>query len=99
MAVVDNSDIHHGHYEWVACVIFCAVTPAFLLARFYSRLVSKQLGSDDWAALGAWVSAMTDASILVKKLETNLPSSRYSQCHAIFKLSLVSDLESLSTRS
>jgi hypothetical protein len=56
MAVVDNSDINHGHYEWVACVVFCAVTPVFLLARFYSRIVSKQLGSDDWAAVGAWAS-------------------------------------------
>lgn len=59
MAVVDNSDLNHGHYEWVACVVFCAITPVFLFLRFYSRLESKQLGSDDWAALGAWMFAFS----------------------------------------
>lgn len=52
----DTSDINHGNYERIACLVFCAITPAFLFVRFCSRIVSKQLGSDDWAALGACVS-------------------------------------------
>ena len=55
MVVVDNSDIHHGDFEKIACIVFFCITPLFLLARFWSRIISKQLGNDDWAALGAFV--------------------------------------------
>lgn len=54
--VVDNSDIGHGDFERIACIVFLTITPLFLIARFLSRILSKQLGSDDWAALAAFVS-------------------------------------------
>tara|TARA_R110002060_G_scaffold22159_1_gene30044 strand:+ start:714 stop:944 length:231 start_codon:yes stop_codon:yes gene_type:complete len=54
--VVDNSDLHHGDFEKRAVIIFLCLTPTFLLARFVSRITSKQLGKDDWAALAAFVS-------------------------------------------
>lgn len=53
--VVDNSDIHHGDFERTACIVFLCITPIFLMARFLSRILSKQLGNDDWAALAAFV--------------------------------------------
>lgn len=56
MAVVDNSDLHHGDFERIACIVFISITPTFLIARFVSRMTSKQVGVDDWAALGAFVS-------------------------------------------
>jgi len=55
--VVDNSDLHHGDFERTACIVFLCVTPIFLIARFASRILSKQIGIDDWAALAAFVSA------------------------------------------
>jgi hypothetical protein len=55
-AVIDNSDVGAGTFEQNACIIFCAIVPVFIVARFYSRIIAKQLGIDDWAALGAFVS-------------------------------------------
>jgi hypothetical protein len=52
------SDLHHGDYERKACLAFVSITPVFIIIRFMSRILSKQLGSDDWAALTAWVSDM-----------------------------------------
>lgn len=52
----DTSDLQHGNYERVTCLVFVALTPTFLFTRFWSRLLSKQVGSDDWAALAAGVS-------------------------------------------
>lgn len=52
---IDNSDIHHGDFEKIACIVFISVTPAFLIARFASRILAKQVGNDDWAALAAFV--------------------------------------------
>lgn len=54
--VVDNSDLGHGDYERIACIVFLCVTPTFLIARFLSRITSKQVGIDDWSALAAFVS-------------------------------------------
>lgn len=54
--VVDNSDLNHGDFEKRAVIIFLCLTPTFILARFVSRITSKQLGKDDWAALAAFVS-------------------------------------------
>jgi hypothetical protein len=51
-----HSDLHHGDYERKACLAFVSITPVFIIIRFMSRILSKQLGSDDWAALTAWVS-------------------------------------------
>lgn len=59
----DTSDINHGNYERVACLIFVALIPFFLFTRFWSRLLSKQVGSDDWAALAAGVSDSSWAGI------------------------------------
>lgn len=53
--LVDNSDIHHGDFEKIACIIFLCITPTFVIARFVSRIMSKQVGNDDWAALAAFV--------------------------------------------
>lgn len=53
--MTDNSDINHGDFERIACLVFCGVTPLFLSARFWSRILSKQLGVDDWAAVAACV--------------------------------------------
>lgn len=53
---IDNSDLHHGDYERVACIIFVSIVPVFIFARFASRILSKQVGNDDWAALAAFVS-------------------------------------------
>ena len=49
------SDLNHGNYERVACLVFVVLVPTFLFTRFWSRLLSKQVGSDDWAALAAGV--------------------------------------------
>ena len=51
----DNSDIHHGDFEKIACIVFVSITPVFLIARFMARILAKQVGMDDWASLGAWV--------------------------------------------
>ncbi|KAH7313000.1 hypothetical protein BKA65DRAFT_558216 [Rhexocercosporidium sp. MPI-PUGE-AT-0058] len=61
--VVDNSDLHHGDFEKRAVIIFLCLTPTFLLARFVSRITSKQLGIDDWAALAAFVFTMNCNSV------------------------------------
>lgn len=53
------SDLNHGNYERVACLIFVALIPTFLFTRFWSRLLSKQVGSDDWAALAAGIFALS----------------------------------------
>ncbi|KFZ24156.1 hypothetical protein V502_01368 [Pseudogymnoascus sp. VKM F-4520 (FW-2644)] len=55
---IDNSDIHHGDFEKIACIVFVSVTPAFLIARFASRSLVKQVGNDDWAALAAFTFTM-----------------------------------------
>ncbi|CZT12686.1 uncharacterized protein RAG0_18092 [Rhynchosporium agropyri] len=52
---IDNSDLHHGDFEKRAVIIFFCLTPTFLFLRFVSRVTSKQLGKDDWAALAAFV--------------------------------------------
>lgn len=64
-AVIDNSDIGHGDFEKNACIIFCSVVPVFIILRFYSRIVAKQLGVDDWASLAAFVSKYTDTLIII----------------------------------
>jgi hypothetical protein len=56
MAEEDLSDLDHGNFERIACLVFCAITPTFLLTRFWSRILAKQLGPDDWSALAACVS-------------------------------------------
>ncbi|KAH7384930.1 hypothetical protein BKA64DRAFT_759685 [Cadophora sp. MPI-SDFR-AT-0126] len=61
--VVDNSDIHHGDFEKRAVIIFLCLTPTFIFARFLSRITSKQLGKDDWAALAAFVFTMNCNSV------------------------------------
>ncbi|KAG4418995.1 hypothetical protein IFR04_007856 [Cadophora malorum] len=61
--VVDNSDLHHGDFEKRAVIIFLCLTPTFLLARFVSRITSKQLGKDDWAALAAFLFTMNCNSV------------------------------------
>jgi hypothetical protein len=53
---VDTSDLHHGDYERIACIVFIVLAPFFLFTRFWSRILAKQVGSDDWAALAACVS-------------------------------------------
>jgi hypothetical protein len=58
MAVINNSDINHGHFELVECIAFCVIIPVFVALRFLSRILVKQLGSDDWTALVAAVSAL-----------------------------------------
>lgn len=52
---IDNSDIHHGDFEKIACIAFVSITPALLIARFASRILDKQVGNDDWASLAAHV--------------------------------------------
>lgn len=58
----DTSDLNHGDYERVACIVFVALVPTVLLTRFWSRMLSKQVGSDDWAALAAGVSRSTQGN-------------------------------------
>ncbi|KFY79430.1 hypothetical protein V499_01559 [Pseudogymnoascus sp. VKM F-103] len=55
---IDNSDIHHGDFEKIACIVFVSITPAFLIARFASRILDKQVGNDDWASLAAFIFTM-----------------------------------------
>ncbi|RDW78310.1 hypothetical protein BP5796_06162 [Coleophoma crateriformis] len=54
----DLSDIHHADYEKEACIIFCVIVPFFVFVRFWSRILAKQLGSDDWAALISLFTAL-----------------------------------------
>jgi len=54
-AKIDNSDIDAGKFEENICIIFCSIVPLFMVARFYSRIIAKQLGVDDWASLAAFV--------------------------------------------
>ncbi|KAH9221259.1 hypothetical protein DL95DRAFT_15988 [Leptodontidium sp. 2 PMI_412] len=61
--VVDNSDLHHGDFEKRAVIIFLCLTPTFIFARFLSRITSKQLGKDDWAALAAFIFTMNCNSV------------------------------------
>ena len=65
-AVIDNSDVGHGDFEKNACIVFVAVVPVFITARFYSRIIAKQLGVDDWASLGAFVSSKRTRQMFIK---------------------------------
>jgi hypothetical protein len=67
----DTSDLHHGNYERVACLIFIVLAPFFLFTRFWSRILAKQVGSDDWAALAACVSYPFSTKSLKNQLQND----------------------------
>lgn len=66
----EDSDINHGAYERTACIVFCTITPIFVIARCWSRISSKQFGLDDWAAV---VGSVSIAPIEGRSVLTYLP--------------------------
>ncbi|KAG9241409.1 hypothetical protein BJ878DRAFT_230803 [Calycina marina] len=96
MAEYDISDLHHGDFEKKAVTAFFCVTPVFLIARFISRLLAKQLGTDDWAALAAFAFTMSCNSVTLAAFsygwgrhKTNLSARDLQICltlHWVFQI-------------